>query len=157
MDVHEEEWLTTGQAAKVAARDIRTIRRWVEEGRLKARVSPGGHRQIALSSLLEAQQPTRGSSRRRRRRGQGRVLPSECLDAWADVAADWGTWRPPPTTGEAALREMIGWVEDVRQALDDVYEALADALTTSPEESPEQQGVLDWLRTMPSTSNLPQR
>jgi hypothetical protein len=156
MDVHEEEWLTTGQAAKVAARDIRTIRRWVEEGRLKARVSPGGHRQIALSSLLEAQRPTRGSSRRRRR-GQGRVLPSECLDTWADVAADWATWRPPPTTGDAALREMIGQVEDVRQALDDVYEALADALTASPPEALEKQGVLDWLRTMPSSSNLPPR
>jgi hypothetical protein len=85
------------------------------------------------------------------------VLPSECLDTWADVAADWATWRPPPTTGDAALREMIGQVEDVRQALDDVYEALADALTASPPEAPEKQGVLDWLRTMPSSSNLPQR
>jgi hypothetical protein len=52
---------------------------------------------------------------------------------------------------------MIGQVEDVRQALDDVYEALADALTASPPEVPEKQGVLDWLRTMPSSSNLPQR
>jgi hypothetical protein len=52
---------------------------------------------------------------------------------------------------------MIGQVEDVRQALDDVYEALADALTASPPEAPEKHGVLDWLRTMPSSSHLPQR
>ena len=155
MEVTEEEWLTTGQAAKVAARDIRTVRRWVDEGRLKARVSPYGHRQIALSSLLDVQRPTRGKTPRSRRRGQGRVFPPDCLEQWAETTLDWDDWRPQPLATEAVLHDLLNATEDLEKALGMVRVVLVEALASRPI-SPEGGGeVLDWLRTIPSSSKLP--
>lgn len=150
MDVTQEEWLTTGQAAKIAARDIRTIRRWIDEGRLKARISPGGHRQIALSSLVEIQRPASRRTAPRRRRGGGRVLPPECLPQWADVIIDWPGWTPAVTTSSNQLRDMVDQIDDVHNALTVAREALLQVLDASSR--PEEGGtsVLDWLRSLPA-------
>ena len=155
MEVSEEEWLTTGQAAKVASRDIRTIRRWVEEGRLKARVSPYGHRQIALSSLLEVQRPTQHKAHRTRRRGQGRILPPDCIEQWAETTLDWAEWRPQPLTSQAVLHDLLNAAEDLERALGVVRDVLAEALANGPSISEDRGEVLDWLRTMPGSSAAP--
>lgn len=147
MDVSEEEWLTTGQAAKIAARDIRTIRRWIDDGQLKARVSPGGHRQVALSSLIALQQPAQ-ARRRRARRGGPLVTPLDCLDEWADLTLDWSGWKPPAGTPVGQLDELIGHIDDIRRSLDDAREAALKATAESP--AGEGSEVLDWLKTLPS-------
>jgi hypothetical protein len=152
MDVIEEEWLTTGQAAKVASRDIRTIRRWTDAGQLKARISPGGHRQVALSSLLALQQPAE-ARRRQQRRGGPLVTPLDCLDDWADVTLDWTGWTPPVRTSQRDLDALIDHIDDVRRSLDAVRKAALEAATRSAAVG-EGSEVLDWLKTLPSTRPL---
>ena len=152
MDVTEEEWLTTGQAAKVASRDIRTIRRWTDTGQLKARISPGGHRQVALSSLLALQQPAE-ARRRQQRRGGPLVTPLDCLGDWADVTLDWTGWTPPLGTPQRNLDALMDHLDDVRRSLDAVREAALQAATRSAAIG-EGSEVLDWLKTLPGTRPL---
>ena len=147
MDVTSEEWLTTGQAARIAGRDIRTIRRWMDEGLVNGRVSPGGHRQVALSSLLEAQQPARARGRRRRR-GQAQISPLDCLAEWSDTTLDWSGWRPAPTVTAGTLRELISHIDDVRGALDRVHGTVTDAV----KDAPAGEDILGWLKTLPVTT-----
>lgn len=154
MNVSEEEWLTTGQAAKIAARDIRTIRRWAEEGRLKARVSPGGHRQIALSSLLAVQQPARRTLANKGTRRRGRaLLPDECLALWADATLDWPGWRPAKRLEIGELRELLDRADDVRRSLGEVIEVLEDAIGAAPSEAAGDRPVLEWLSSFPTSTN----
>lgn len=47
-DTDGENWVTTGEAAKALGRSSSSIRRWADEGLIKMRVSPGGHRQVLL-------------------------------------------------------------------------------------------------------------
>jgi hypothetical protein len=152
MDVREEEWLTTGQAAKVLHRDIRTVRRWVDEGWLRCRVSPGGHRQIALSSALSAQRPTKATAARRRK-GTSRQWPPDCLGSWAAEATDWDRWAPPPTMDASTLQDLRGSLLELQDRLAEVDEALTTALVARPELPSEPTtdgpGVLDWLRALP--------
>lgn len=46
-----EEWLTTGQAARLAGTHVDTIRRWCDRGDLRAWRTPGGQRRIRRSDL----------------------------------------------------------------------------------------------------------
>lgn len=46
-----EEWLTTGQAAKLLSVSISTVARYVEQGKLRARRLPSGHLRIPRSSV----------------------------------------------------------------------------------------------------------
>ena len=149
MDVTEEEWLTTGQAAKVASRDIRTIRRWTDTGQLKARISPGGHRQVALSSLLALQQPAE-ARKRHKRRGGPLVTPLDCLVDWADVTLDWRGWTPPAGTPRRDLDALIDHIDDLRRSLDEVR---AEALRAATRSAAVGEGseALNWLKTLPST------
>ena len=120
MDVVEETWLTTGEAAKVASRDPRTIRSWADNGIIRSRTSPGGHRQIALSSLLQAQP---GPGKRRSTRAPV-ADPDEVLGKWAEVAGEWVGWHPGPTDAESVLESVIVSVADLRSALDGVDAAV---------------------------------
>jgi hypothetical protein len=149
MDVTEEEWLTTGQAAKIAARDIRTIRRWIDTAQLKARISPGGHRQVALSSLLAIQQPA-GDRRRRTRRGGPLITPLDCLADWADLTLDWSGWKPPAATTRRDLDALIDHIDDVRRSLDDARATALEA-ALQPTAAGEGSEILDWLKDLPTT------
>jgi len=49
----QQETLTTIEAAKLLHASVRTIQLWVEDGRLKAWKTPGGHRRVLRSSVEE--------------------------------------------------------------------------------------------------------
>ncbi len=116
----EETWLTVGEAAKLASRDPRTIRTWADRGIVRCRISPGGHRQLALSSLLQAQ-PTPG----RRHTARARVAePDELLPLWAQTTAEWYGWQPRPTTPDHRLESMLMHIGDIRSGLDDIERSL---------------------------------
>ena len=44
-------WLSLGPASRLVGVDADTLRRWADDGRLKAYATPGGHRRFALSDL----------------------------------------------------------------------------------------------------------
>ncbi len=44
-------WLSTSQAAEVLGVHPNTIRRWADDGKLSAMITPGGHRRFALDDL----------------------------------------------------------------------------------------------------------
>ena len=45
--------LTTREAANLLSASVRTIQLWVEDGRLKAWKTPGGHRRVLRTSVEE--------------------------------------------------------------------------------------------------------
>lgn len=47
------ETLTTRETAKILGASVRTIQLWVEDGRLKAWKTPGGHRRVLRTSIDE--------------------------------------------------------------------------------------------------------
>lgn len=146
MDVVGEEWLTTGQAAKIASRDIRTVRRWIDEGRLKARVSPGGHRQVALTSLLNLQQPAR-SRRRRPRRGTAIADPVSAIGEWADITLDWDLWSPPPGLTRQQIANLVEHIDEVTRCLEELRNTATEHLDAS---APERSSDFDdWLNSLP--------
>lgn len=49
----EKTWLTTRQAAYLLKVSIRTVQTWVDTGKIKAIVTPGGHRRIAYSEFAK--------------------------------------------------------------------------------------------------------
>lgn len=53
MNAAPQETLTTIEAAKLLNASVRTIQLWVEDGRLKAWKTPGGHRRVLRSSVEE--------------------------------------------------------------------------------------------------------
>jgi hypothetical protein len=113
MDVQEETWLTTGEAARIAARDNRTIRRWAQAGIITCRVSPGGWRQIALSSLLRAQ-----PAPNKARNGRAPIAPpDDTIAQWAQVVDDWYAWRPPPAMSTPALEALLVASREVNTAM----------------------------------------
>jgi len=121
LDVTEETWLTVGQASKIAQRDPRTIRSWADNGIIRARVSPGGHRQIPLSDLLAAQ-PTQRRSPSATTRA---VPPADVIPNWADVAAAWYGPDAVSRMSAAALEDLV---LRLRQLQDDLAALESDAL-----------------------------
>lgn len=69
--------LTTRETAKLLSASVRTIQLWVEDGRLKAWKTPGGHRRVLRTSVEEM------LANRRRTSGDGR-RKYEVLVAHAD-------------------------------------------------------------------------
>jgi hypothetical protein len=48
-------WLSLGPASDLVGVDPDTLRRWADEGKVEAFITPGGHRRFALSSLQRIQ------------------------------------------------------------------------------------------------------
>ena len=46
-----ESWIRLGQAAEMLGTSVDTVRRWVDAGRLPARRSERGHREVALADV----------------------------------------------------------------------------------------------------------
>jgi excisionase family DNA binding protein len=67
----EPEWLTLGQAAKFLGVAQSTIRKWSDDGRVRAFYTPGGHRRFRLDDLETF---VDGSGPNGRRRGGPLVL-----------------------------------------------------------------------------------
>lgn len=53
VDTSMPETLTTREAAAILGASVRTIQLWVEDGRLNAWKTPGGHRRVLRSSVEE--------------------------------------------------------------------------------------------------------
>ena len=51
--MQEPEFISTSEAAKICGVARTTITRWIDEGSLKAFVTPGGHRKIIRRDLLD--------------------------------------------------------------------------------------------------------
>jgi hypothetical protein len=153
MDVVEETWLTTGEAAKIAYRDIRTVRRWADTGIIRSRISPGGHRQIALSALLQAQP----APRRRTTSRAPTVPPEEALPQWAAVAAEWYGWKPNARDSGRDLESLLTTARDLSESLRDIEEALQAEFHARDHTEANRQGV--WLGGLPApdTPKDPQR
>jgi excisionase family DNA binding protein len=49
--VANQQWLTLGEAAKYLGVAQSTIRRWADEGRVRAFYTPGRHRRFRLADL----------------------------------------------------------------------------------------------------------
>jgi molybdopterin-binding protein len=47
----KESWVRLGQAADMLGTSVDTVRRWVDAGRIPARRSEGGQREVALSDV----------------------------------------------------------------------------------------------------------
>ena len=73
MTANEPDWLTLGRAAKYLGMAQSTIRKWSDDGRLRAFYTPGGHRRyrrVDLDAFLEQG----ASSASRRGEGQRLIL-----------------------------------------------------------------------------------
>jgi hypothetical protein len=147
VDVSDETWLTTGEAAKIAYRDIRTVRRWADTGIIRSRTSPGGHRQIALSSLLQAQPPPGQRARSR----APTISPDEALPQWAAAAADWYGWSPDLHDSSRNLESLIINAQDLAASIRDVQQAIHSELRHRDETAAVE--ISTWTSTaMPATS-----
>jgi putative resolvase len=51
--VADQQWLTLGEAARYLGVAQSTIRRWADEGRVRAFYTPGRHRRFRLADLDE--------------------------------------------------------------------------------------------------------
>ncbi len=49
--IRDQEWLTLGQAARYLGVAQSTIRRWADDGRVRAFYTPGRHRRFRLADL----------------------------------------------------------------------------------------------------------
>jgi excisionase family DNA binding protein len=62
----EPDWLTLGQAAKFLGVAQSTIRKWSDDGRVRAFYTPGGHRRFRLEDLESFVDGSRPAGRSRR-------------------------------------------------------------------------------------------
>ena len=62
----EPDWLTLGQAAKFLGVAQSTIRKWSDDGRVRAFYTPGGHRRFRLEDLESFVDGSRQGGRNRR-------------------------------------------------------------------------------------------
>jgi len=119
-----DHWLTVREAARRASVDPRTIRRWADTGQLRARRTPGGHRQISLSGLGDAY----SASSKKPLVSPSPVDPPAAIPQWAAQAAMWHFWTPPRRLTDDELTELRLDVDACRRALDDVRAALTEEL-----------------------------
>jgi hypothetical protein len=123
-----QTWITTGTAARLAARDIRTVRRWADNGIIESRVSPHGRRQIALASLLAAQPaPNRRQSRR-----PPPPVPDTLAD-WADTVQDLRRYQPNKAQSNATLEEILLNAREIATGMADIETSILTELRSRDE------------------------
>jgi len=134
-----DQWLSVREAARRAAVDPRTIRRWADTGQIRGRRTPGGHRQISLNGLGTAY-----SSAGRRPATEAIDLdPVVEIPRWAAQAAFWALWQPTRRQSDDELAELRIDIDACRRALTAIEIAITgelrrrdDAATTSDEDWP---------------------
>lgn len=119
-----ERWLSVREAARRASVDPRTIRRWADIGQIRARRTPGGHRQISLSGLADAYTaPSRTAPL-----PSATVDPPAAVPQWTAQAALWHLWTPPRRMTDDELTELRLDVEACDRALQDLRAVIAEEL-----------------------------
>lgn len=116
----DEAWLSVGQAARIAQVDPSTIRRWADRQLVLARVTPGGTRQIARSSLktgFDRETSARVVVSNGGASGAG-PDPYTAVVHLARSGGSWRGWRPNVLDTER--------LEELRQAIDTLEDNLAD-------------------------------
>ncbi len=126
-----ERWVTVREAARLAAVDPRTIRRWADTGRVRGRRTPGGHRQISVTGLDAAYTPaaSRGAEATAVRD------PADAIPAWANSAVLWLDWRPPRRLSDDDLATLREDIRQCRRALDEVEAAVTGELRRRDDEA----------------------
>lgn len=86
------ETLTTRETAKLLGASVRTIQLWVEDGRLKAWKTPGGHRRVLRSSVEEMLLNRRRASGSERRKYEVLLLGEDAaqVDTLGQALANLG-------------------------------------------------------------------
>lgn len=132
-----DQWLSVREAARRAAVDPRTIRRWADTGQIRARRTPGGHRQISLSGLGTAY----SSAGRRPATEAVDLDPVLEIPRWGSQAAFWTLWQPTRRHTDDELSELRVDIDDCRRALSAIEIAISaelrrrdDAATSSDED-----------------------
>lgn len=74
-----DEWMRTGEAAEALGVSVDTVRRWAGSGRLTARRSPGGQREIEARSLAAL------LVERRSRRAEPRIVAQSARNRFPGV------------------------------------------------------------------------
>jgi excisionase family DNA binding protein len=126
----EDDWMRVGAAARLAGVDARTIRRWADRGRIRARVTPGGTRQVSRASVRAAfEQETTA-----RRQGLGgfsptgeRATPEVTVLYLAEAAKTWSGWTPRHLS-EARCWALLDAVRSLLDALAEVRDQTEDDL-----------------------------
>lgn len=137
--IDDETWLSMKAAAEVAGVDPRTVRRWVDRGKVEGRVTPGGTRRVARSSLVAAIK-RETFARRDREPGAGvGAAPEVAVRYLAAVTAGWDTWDPRYLP-EAEATALLHQVEDMINALQNVRDTLNDDIHDRPFEPWDSSG-----------------
>jgi excisionase family DNA binding protein len=131
--IEDDAWIGVGEAARLAGVDPSTIRRWADRGHVRARVTPGGTRQISRTSLRSGYQ--RETAARRTSASQserpaggpdpvGEHAPPEAVVPFlAAASTDWTRWTPRHLS-RRRLEQLQAAIPDLRDALDDIAGAV---------------------------------
>lgn len=120
-----DEWLSVGQAARMTNVCQATIRRWADQGKVDARLTPGGQRKISQRSLSQALAP---AAKRGPRRSMPRVSPREAVAMWSEAMLDWDDWTPPGRLDDDDIFLMRQEVDDLVKGLGRLRERLSAEL-----------------------------
>ena len=135
--IDDDTWMGVGEAARMARVDPSTVRRWADSGRVRARVTPGGTRQISRSSLRSGYERETVARRTANATGKsprsgpdpaGEHTPPETAVPYLAAAAEtWSRWTPRHLSARR-LEQLSHAIAGLRDALDDIEGAVADEL-----------------------------
>lgn len=132
-----EEWITVGQASRIAQVDPSTIRRWTDRGRVRGRVSPGGTRQVSLRSLKAAFERATAAKQHEVSARTGDPGPDPMVEAadpysalvyLAEASPQWRSWTPDRRSSSSRLDALLRAATQVRDAIDDIIGVVDDEL-----------------------------
>ena len=127
LGIGTERWVRIREAARIASVDPRTIRRWADTGRIRARVTPGGHRQVSVEGLGAAYGPA-DRSRRALPSAPVDVAPDVAVPEWSASASLWRLWRPHGRLSDDTLGELRLEISSLRRSLSDLEEIVSEEL-----------------------------
>jgi hypothetical protein len=135
--IDDEAWIGVGEAARLARVDPSTMRRWVDAGKVRARVTPGGTRQISRGSLrsgFQRETAARQAPGKRKRSvtigpdpGAEHAPPESALPYLVAASSEWSRWTPRHLP-KARLEQLQDGVVALRNALDDIDGVITDEL-----------------------------
>lgn len=129
--IDDTDWIPIGEAARRAAVDPKTIRRWADKGLVRARRTLGGHRQIALSSMKKHIQQATASGQSQPNITSPVVVqqqPDRLIPELVHASSTWSKWKPPRSIGDDQLAALRHDVADLIDSLHDIEETVRQEL-----------------------------